>query len=62
MEAEHRRRAGHYKILGETFAKFEFFQHGWNPYSRFVDVDKVDFVLRRNQHGVPEYRAAEERA
>jgi hypothetical protein len=56
MEAEHRRRAGHYEILGETFAKFEFFQNGWNPYSRFLDVDKVDLVLRRNRDGAPEYR------
>jgi hypothetical protein len=56
MEAEHRRRAGHYEVLGETFAKFEFFQHGWNPYSRFLDIDKVDFVLRRNRNGSPEYR------
>lgn len=42
-----RRRAGHQEILGETYAKFEFFEHGWNPYSRFLDVDKVDLILRR---------------
>ena len=36
-----RSRAGHYEILGETYAKFEFFEKGWNPYSRFLDVDKV---------------------
>ncbi len=47
VEPTLRRRAGHYEILGETYAKFEFFQHGWNPYSRFLDVDKVDLVLRR---------------
>ena len=23
---------GHYEILNETIAKFEFLQHGWNPY------------------------------
>jgi len=51
-----RRRAGHYEILGETYAKFEFFQEGWNPYSRFLDVDKVDLILRRNVSGSPEYR------
>lgn len=56
MEAESRRRAGHYEILGETYAKFEFFQNGWNPYSRFLDVDKVDLVLRRTRAKVPEYR------
>ncbi len=28
-------------------AKFEFFESGWNPFSRFLDVDKVDLILRR---------------
>jgi hypothetical protein len=40
-------KAGHWEILGETIAKFEFFENGWNPYSRFLDVDKVDLILRR---------------
>jgi hypothetical protein len=47
LETLHRQKAGHYEILGETYAKFEFFEHGWNPYSRFLDVDKVDLILRR---------------
>jgi hypothetical protein len=34
-------------ILGETLAKFEFFEQNWNPYNRFLDVDRVDFILRR---------------
>jgi hypothetical protein len=42
-----RSKAGHPEILGETLAKFEFFENGWNPYSRFLDVDKVDLILRR---------------
>ena len=42
--------------LGETLAKFEFFQSGWNPYSRFLDVDKVDMVLRRTKNAQAEYR------
>jgi hypothetical protein len=42
MNRDLKQKAGHYEILGETYAKFEFFQHGWNPYSRFLDVDKVD--------------------
>ena len=46
-----RSRAGHYEILGETYAKFEFFEKGWNPYSRFLDVDKVDLILRRRIEG-----------
>ena len=47
LAADLRSRAGHYEVLGETYAKFEFFEKGWNPYSRFLDVDKVDLILRR---------------
>jgi hypothetical protein len=47
LSADHRRKAGHYEILGETYAKFEFFEQGWNPYSRFLDVDKIDLILRK---------------
>lgn len=59
LGTEKRRRAGHYEILGETYAKFEFFEHGWNPYSRFLDVDKIDVVLRRRLDGMPVYREAQ---
>ena len=44
-------KAGHQEILGETIAKFEFFENGWYPYSRFLDVDKVDLILRRRLPG-----------
>jgi hypothetical protein len=44
---EKKQKAGHQEILGETLAKFEFFENGWHPYSRFLDVDKVDLILRR---------------
>jgi hypothetical protein len=54
--AEMRRKAGHQEILGETLAKFEFFQHGWHPYSRFLDVDKIDLILRRRFDLKVEYR------
>lgn len=56
LSAEIRRRAGHYEVLGETYAKFEFFEQGWNPYSRFLDVDKVDLVLRRRVSAEIVYR------
>lgn len=56
FSASHRSKAGHYEILGETYAKFEFFENGWNPYSRFLDVDKVDLILRRNINGKTTYR------
>jgi hypothetical protein len=53
---EKRRKAGHYEILGETYAKFEFFENGWNPYSRFLDVDKVDLILRKRESNSKVYR------
>jgi hypothetical protein len=56
LAAEVRRKAGHYEILGETYAKFEFFENGWNSYSRFLDVDKVDLILRRRDSGQRVYR------
>ena len=56
LAADMRSRAGHYEILGETYAKFEFFEKGWNPYSRFLDVDKVDLILRRRIEGQIVYR------
>jgi hypothetical protein len=54
--ADMRRKAGHQEILGETLAKFEFFQHGWHPYSRFLDVDKIDLILRRRRQEQVDYR------
>jgi hypothetical protein len=54
--AEMRRKAGHQEILGETLAKFEFFQHGWHPYTRFLDVDKIDLILRRRRGSKVDYR------
>ena len=40
----------------ESVAKFEFFENGWNPYSRFLDIDKVDLILRRKDSGRTIYR------
>jgi hypothetical protein len=56
LGTETRQRAGHYEVLGETYAKFEFFENGWNPYSRFLDVDKVDLILRRRDTDRAIYR------
>lgn len=47
--------AGHAEIQGETIAKFEFFDNGWNPYSRYLDVDKVDLILRRRDQDLIRY-------
>lgn len=51
-----KQKAGHYEVIGETLAKVEFFDNHWNPYSRFLDQDKVDLLLRRVVSGVPIYR------
>lgn len=56
LDTADRRRAGHYESLGETYAKFEFFENGWNPYSHYLDVDKVDLILRRRVGGTRIYR------
>ena len=47
VNRESKFKAGHYEIQGETIAKFEFFDNGFNPYSRYLDVDKVDLLLRK---------------
>ncbi len=36
LAADMRSRAGHYEVLGETYAKFEFFEKGWNPYGKHI--------------------------
>jgi hypothetical protein len=53
---EEKLKAGHYEILGETLAKFEFFEAGWNPYERYLDVDKVDLILRCRESDQITYR------
>jgi hypothetical protein len=35
LSADHRRKAGHYEVLGETYAKFEFFEQALPVLSRF---------------------------
>ena len=59
LTPEKRQQAGHYEVLGETYAAFELFENGWNPYSRFLDVDKVDFILRKLHEKKPIYREAQ---
>ena len=49
-------RSGHLEIIGETAAKLLLFQQGWNPYSRFLDQDKVDLILRRKRGDRVDYR------
>lgn len=56
MENKPKPKAGHLEIIGETIAKFELFDNGWNPYSRFLDTDKVDILLRRTSGKEIHYR------
>jgi hypothetical protein len=56
LSAENKRKAGHYEVVGETLAKYEFYEVGWNPYQRFLDIDKTDFILRRRNNNKIEYR------
>lgn len=42
-----KQKAWHQEIQWETIAKFEFFDQWYNPYSRYLDVDKVDLLLRK---------------
>ena len=39
-------KTGHKEIISETIVKLELFKHGINAYSRFLDMDRVDFVTR----------------
>lgn len=52
MKKKQKLKAGHYEIIGETISKFELFENGWNPYSRYLDIDKIDLILRKkiNDH------------
>lgn len=47
--------AGHQEVIGETIAMTEFYYAGFNPFSRFLDEDKVDLVLRFSHDGVVRY-------
>ena len=53
---ENKRKAGHYEVIGETLAKYEFYEAGWNPYERFLDIDKTDLILRKRQGTNIHYR------
>jgi hypothetical protein len=41
-----RPKAGHQKVL--TVAKAELLRNGWNPYSGFLDDERIDLVARKN--------------
>ena len=47
---------GNEGVHGETIAKFEFAEAGWNPYSHYYDQSKVDLILRREDAQGVSYR------
>lgn len=56
MDKSEKVKPGHQEIIGETLAKLWFFENGWDPYDRFLDRFKVDFVLRTQKQPDPIYR------
>jgi len=56
MSEKKKTKPGHIEIIGETIAKFELFEQGWNPYSRFLDIDKIDLILRKRTDEIISYR------
>ena len=39
-------KSGHKEVIGETIAKLVLFKKGYNVYSRFLDIDSVDMIIR----------------
>lgn len=48
--------SGHKEIIGETIAKLRLFYEGFNVYSRFLDIDAVDFVIRKRKGKAVAYK------
>jgi hypothetical protein len=42
-------KSGHREIIGETIAKLKLFDEGFNVYSRFLDIEGIDFIVRRRK-------------
>ena len=41
--------AGHKEIIGETIAKLILHKRGFNPYSRFLDKEAIDLIVRNDK-------------
>jgi len=39
-------KSGHKEIISETIVKLELFKNRINAYSRFLDMDRIDFITR----------------
>ena len=42
--------SAHKEVIGETIAKLVLFKNGFNVYSRFLDVDAVDMIVRNKKN------------
>ncbi len=40
---------GHKEIIGETIAKLILHKNGFNPYSRFLDKEAIDLIVRNDK-------------
>ena len=49
-------KSGHKEIIGETIAKLKLFYEGYNVYSRFLDIDAVDFIVRHRKGRIITYK------
>ena len=47
--------AGHKEIIGETIAKLVLHKNGFNPYSRFLDKEAIDLIVRNDKWGTLTY-------
>ncbi|MBI2667637.1 hypothetical protein HYX17_02595 [Candidatus Woesearchaeota archaeon] len=41
--------SGHKEIIGETMAKLVLHKNGYNPYSRFLDKEAIDLIVRNDK-------------
>ena len=40
---------GHKEVIGETIAKLVLHKEGFNPYSRFLDTESIDLIVRHDK-------------
>lgn len=48
-------KTGHKEVIGETIAKLVLFKNGYNVYSRFLDVDAIDMIIRNTKNNKVSY-------
>jgi hypothetical protein len=48
-------KAGHKEVIGETIAKLVLYRNGFNPYSRFLDTEAIDILVRNDKNNNTTY-------